>query len=213
MIRRNKISLILASLLTLSPIIAGVVLWDRLPEKIPTHWGVSGEADGYASKPFAVLVLPLIMLAFMWLCVFFTTLDKKNKDQNEKVLGSVVWIVPLLSCVVSAASYVGALGYKFSSARIILSACALMFIVIGNYMPKCKQNRTIGIKIKWTLESEENWLRTHRFAGIVWFVSGIFMIFCLLLPENAAFIVSLPILLAAVGAPIIYSYLLHKKGI
>ncbi len=213
MIKRNKISIILASLLTLSPIIAGIALWDRLPESMPTHWGISGEADGYSSKTFAVFALPLIMLAFMWLCIFFTTLDKKNKDQNEKVLGSVVWIVPILTCVISAATYVGALGYKFSSSRIILSALAVMFIVIGNYMPKCKQNRTIGVKIKWTLESEENWLRTHRFAGIVWFVSGILSIFCLLLPEKAAFIAFLPILLVAVAAPIIYSFVLHKKGI
>ena len=37
----------------------------------------------------------------------------------------------------------------------------LMFMVIGNYLPKVKQNNTIGIRVIWTLQDEENWNAAH----------------------------------------------------
>ncbi len=213
MIKINKIKLIIASLLTLCPIIAGVVLWDRLPERLPTHWGLNGEADGFSGKTFAVIALPLIMLALLWVCVFFTTKDAKNKEQNPKVFGMVIWIVPIMSMFVSGMMYSHALDNAVTIPNLTFVLFGVLFIVFGNYMPKCKPNRTIGVRIKWTLESEENWTRTHRFAGIVWFVGGMAAIPCALLPAQIAVYAFLPILCVVGFAPIVYSYMLHKKGI
>ena len=86
----------------------------------------------------------------------------------------------------------------------------IVFTIIGNYLPKCKQNYTIGIKIPWTLNSEENWNKTHRFAGKLWTVCGLAMI---LTGFFGGFWVSLPIVLLMVLAPFLYSYSLHRKGV
>ena len=85
----------------------------------------------------------------------------------------------------------------------------VLFVIIGNYLPKCKQNYTIGIKIPWTLDNEENWNKTHRFAGFLWVVCGVAIMFTGFFGGVWVF---LPISFAMVLAPIIYSYLLHRKG-
>ena len=86
----------------------------------------------------------------------------------------------------------------------------LIFIAIGNYLPKCKQNYTIGIKIPWTLASEENWNRTHRFAGWVWVGGGVVMLLSGFL--GIFWLTLVPAIIMA-AVPLIYSYILHKKGI
>ena len=86
----------------------------------------------------------------------------------------------------------------------------LIFAIIGNYMPKCKQNYTIGIKIPWTLSSEENWNRTHRFAGRLWVVCGLVIILTAFL---GGFELFLGIALVMALAPVLYSYALYRKGI
>ena len=87
----------------------------------------------------------------------------------------------------------------------------LLFLIIGNYMPKITQNRVLGIKIKWTLESEENWNATHRFAGKVWVAGGFLLLFTSLLPEESAIFAFIILLFALIIIPVIYSGVLYKK--
>ncbi len=97
MIRKYKKTLIITSLLTLLPIVVGLLLWDRLPERFATHWGIDGQPDGWSSISIAVFGMPLIMLAVQWLCVWCTVKDPGNKDRNQKMQALVLWIIPLLS--------------------------------------------------------------------------------------------------------------------
>lgn len=123
----------------------------------------------------------------------------------------MLWIFPALSLFSCGIVYAASSGADVNIGLIVPLLIGLMFAAIGNYLPKCRQNYTIGIKIKWTLENEENWNATHRFGGKVWVFGGLFMMACVFLPESLIPLV-LPvsiILLAAV--PIIYSYLYHKK--
>ncbi|MGN0573860.1 MAG: DUF1648 domain-containing protein, partial [Acutalibacteraceae bacterium] len=73
MIKKNKIKIIITSLLTVLPIAAGLILWNRLPEKIPTHFNAAGEPDGTSGKAFAVFGIPLFLLAVHLFCVFMTS--------------------------------------------------------------------------------------------------------------------------------------------
>ena len=82
-------------------------------------------------------------------------------------------------------------------------------MIIGNYMPKVKQNYTMGIKIPWTLNSEDNWNKTHRFAGFIFVLSGLWMIAASVLNLNAMWAVTPA--LVCVFFPVIYSYLLYRK--
>ncbi len=211
MIKKNKLQLIISTVLMLLPIGFGVIVWDKLPEKIAIHWGINGEADGFAGRPVAVFALPLVVLAIHWLCVLVTSLDRKNKGKNEKVQSLVLWICPILTLFLNAIMYMTAFGKDVNVPLFVVFFIGALFTVIGNYMPKVTQNRTIGIKIKWTLENEENWYATHRLAGKVWTVGGIILMISAFLPSKILVWISLAVLLILVLIPFIYSYTFSRK--
>lgn len=86
-----------------------------------------------------------------------------------------------------------------------------MFIFIGNYLPKVKQNRTLGIKISWALNNEENWNKTHRFGGKVWVVGGLILLLSIFLPLKAMVSVVVCVIAALAIIPIVYSYSIYKQ--
>ena len=210
MIRKNWKTLLITSVIALLPILAGVILWAQLPEQLPSHWNAAGEIDGWSSKPFMVFGMPLILLAAQWLCALGTGADPKKENHSRKVVQLVLWIIPVLSIVLHGIMYATALGKEVRVEVVMPIFIGIVFTIVGNYLPKCKQNYTIGIKIPWTLSSEENWNRTHRFAGRLWLVCGIAII---LTGFFGGFWVFLPIVLVMVIAPFIYSYGLHRKGV
>lgn len=211
MIKQNKRIVWITSAFILLPVLIGVLLWNRLPQQIPTHWGLDGTVDGWSSRPFAVFGLPLVIFVLHWLCVLITEKDSRNHGQNEKVLRLVLWITPLVSLVTNGMVYATALGVQVSPKWFVFPLFGVMFVVIGNYLPKCKQNRTIGIKIKWTLESEENWNATHRFSGKVWVIGGLLLMVCGLLPESVALCLMAAVIVLLMAIPFAYSYGYHSK--
>ena len=210
MFKENKKTLFITCAVILLPIIAGLLLWDRLPDRIPTHWGMGGEVDGWSSKGFAVFAMPALMLGIQLLCFFVTASDPKRGNIRRKYLSMVLWIIPVLSVMTSCISYAVALGAQIRVEQVIPGFIGLMFVIIGNYMPKFQQSYTMGIRLPWTLSSEENWNRTHRFGGKIWALGGIGVLFCTLMGWGIASIV---ILAVVVIVPTVYSYVLYRKGI
>lgn len=212
MLRENKRTLIVTSIVTILPILAGVLFWNRLPDLMATHFGIDNEANGFSSKPFAVFGIPLFCLLMLWVLAFVTSSDPRKKNISPKLFALCLWIIPVVSLVCAATIYPYNLGISMDISRIMMFLMGFMFIVIGNYMPKIRRNYTIGIKIPWTLDSETNWNRTHRFSGFLWVIFGILMIFLNLLgimPVEAL----LPLIILITIIPCIYSYLLYKRGI
>lgn len=200
--------LLITSIITLLPITAGLILWDKLPDEIPVHFNSEGVADGFGGKSFAVFGLPLFLLAVHWFCTFVTTLDPKSKNITNKNLSLVLWIIPALSIFVSSVIYAYSLGADFNLSAAFMIFFGFFFIVIGNYIPKCKQNYSIGIKIPWTLESSENWNYTHRLAGKTWVIGGLVLIATSF--SNLVWIF-LAVLIIMVTIPVAGSYLFRKK--
>lgn len=210
MIKKNLKVLIITSIIILLPMVAGLVLWNQLPEQIPFHWNAAGEVDDWASKGVAVFVPSAAMLALQWLCVLVTSTDPKKQNHPKKVVHLVLWLIPLITVFISALMYATALGGSVRVEMLMPILLGVVFIAIGNYMPKCKQNYTIGIKIPWTLASEENWNKTHRLAGWVWvgggiavMLTGFFNLFWLMMVVTAIMVL----------VPFIYSYILHRKNV
>jgi uncharacterized membrane protein len=208
MIKKNKATLILTSIVLLIPVVIGLILWDQLPEQIPSHWGINGEVDGWSSKPFTVFGFPCILLALHWICVLASSADPKAKDYHPKMFHLVLWICPVLSLVLTALVYTTALGYPLDVEIIMPLLVGLMFIIVGNLLPKCRQSYTMGIKLPWTLHNEENWNKTHRLGGKTWVIGGI-------ITMSTAFIGSfwilLGVLIVMVAVPTVYSYCLYRK--
>ncbi len=211
MIKKNLGKLIIATIIILLPMVAGIILWDKLPDTMTTHFGASGKADGFSSKAFAVFGLPLILAALQWLGLIVTDKDPKNKEQSPKAINMGIWIIPVLSIVVNAVIYAISLDIEFKMEKIMPLILGLGFILIGNYLPKCKQNSTMGIKISWTLADEENWNKTHRVAGITWVIGGIVMLAGVFLPIEVYLIAFIPVMLLMCLIPTVYSYSLYKK--
>ena len=208
MIKKNKGTLIVTTLVLLIPMLVGLLLWNKLPEQIPTHWDVNGNIDGWSSKAFAVFGLPAILLALHWICVWASTLDPKSKDYYPKMIRVVLWVCPVIGLVFGSLIYTWAMGHVLRVEIIMPLLVGLMLIVVGNLLPKCRQSSTLGIKLPWTLKSEENWNKTHRLGGKVWVLGGVAVMATAFLGN---FWVLLGVLALMVAVPTVYSYILYRK--
>lgn len=205
-----KKQIFLTTLITLLPIAVGLLLWNQLPEQIATHFSMNGTPDGWSSKGFTVFVLPLVLAGVHWICIVATFHDPKKSNIGEKMLQLVLWIVPILSCVTYGAIFAIALGVPMNMSSLVSPMLGLLFLILGNYMPKNHQNYTIGIRLPWTLNSQENWNRTHRFASRLWMLAGAVMILNGLLQQEWLLI---GIIFVTGVLPMVYSFMLYKKGI
>lgn len=208
MIKRNKGTLLLTSAILLLPVVVGLILWNKLPEQVPMHWNMVGEVDGWGSKAMLVFALPLFLLGIQWIGALITSLDPKNKDIHGKPLKLALWICPFISLLVNTLVYAKILGYDISVEIIMPLLMGLMFMVIGNLLPKCKRNYTLGIKLPWTLNDDENWNKTHRFAGKLWVVGGALIMATAVFGSFILFFVATIVM---VLVPTVYSYLLYRR--
>lgn len=208
MLKNQKTKLLFTSVIILIPILVGLLLWNKLPDQMVTHWNAKGEPDGWSSKPFAVVGLPVFLFLIHWICIIGTKADPKAANHPKKIMTLVYWICPSASVFCQSSTYAEALGYKVPMNYIGAIIVGVTFMIVGNYLPKCQHNYTVGIKIPWTLNSEENWNRTHRFAGPIWVICGILF---MVLTFFGYPILSVLLIFIAALAPMIYSYLYYKK--
>ena len=207
----NKKYIILSTLATFLPTVIGLILYNRLPDQIASHWGADGVVDGFAGKNFMIFVLPAILAVLNLLAMAATAMDPKQKDHNGKAMRMIFWIIPLICLVTTSSVYAFALGESMTVTTLMFPLMGIVFVVIGNYMPKVSQNRSLGIKIYWTLNNEENWNKTHRFAGKFWVAGGFLMSLLMLLPISWALPMMLVSTLLIVLAPVVYSYCIYRQ--
>ena len=114
----------------------------------------------------------------------------------------------LLAVMVQLVIVLSGIGMEINVGSVISIPIALMFVAAGNYLPKCKQNYTMGIKLPWTLADEDNWTRTHRLAGYIWTAGGILMIVMGFFNLASLYFV---VFMAMVLIPSVYSYWIYRK--
>lgn len=182
---------------TLLPALIGLVLWSTNPQTV---------------FPLAVLFTPVLLALTLALCLHLTEKLEKDREKNKKVNSIVIWIIPVLSNVTFWISYAIMVRHMdLPIMRIMAWLLAAMYLVLGNYMPKCRPNNTVGIRVKWTFSSEENWNATHRLAGPCYMVCGFLMIPVSFLPEKAAMPLLLILLLLGSIIPLVFSCIFYKK--
>ena len=212
MLRKHRVLIIITSLITLLPILVGILCWNRLPDTIATHFASDGTPNGFSSKTFTVLGIPAFIFAAHILCAFCTAIDPKHKNISPKMYRLILLICPICSIVCGAAIYGYALSLSMAdwlnSTFFMNLLMGIIFFLIGNYLPKCHQNYTVGIKLPWTLADEGNWTLTHRFAGRLYAIAGILCIVNAFLRLKWV----LPAVLAAIlFLPAVYSLSLYLK--
>lgn len=206
--RKSSIISIIASLAIL--VIFNLLFYNKMPAELPTHWDFRGQADDYSSKFEAmVLIQGFLVVMNLFLC-FMLDNDPKNKRQNNFLMTLSKLSMPIIMTIIYIITILAGLGKEVNTSVIISILMGILFIAIGNYMPKVKRNYTMGIKLPWTLNSDENWRRTHRFGGICFIFMG--LIFFVSPFVKSEIIFYLPLIIVAV-LPAIYSYYLYTKGI
>ena len=147
MLKENKGKIIATGLIILLPVIAGMYFWGELPDPMATHFNFDNEANGWSPKILAVFGLPLFLLAVHVVCLAATMLDPKRKSINSKMLQMVMLICPVCSIICSIQIYGYALGVNVDGRMLVHLLLGVIFIIIGNYIPKCRHNYTVGIQI------------------------------------------------------------------
>lgn len=186
MLAENKGKLIVTSLVTVLPGLLG--------------WRIAWEAIG--------------LLAAHWICILLFFADRRNREgQSKKAVSLIFWLMPGISLLTGGiVSVLRQDATAFDRMGTVLSfGFGLLFLVIGNYMPKVRQNKVLGIRVKWTLENEENWNVTHRFGGKVWVAAGLLCMIGGLLPTAAMSVIFPVAIVGAAVVPCVYSYLYYKR--
>lgn len=192
------------------PFLISAIFYSRLPDQVPTHWNAANEINGYSSRLTACFGIPAFMLAMAVLINVVYRIDPKraNIARSREVLRIIRWFVVLLAVLVQVIIVRAGLGREINVGFFFSIPIGLLFIALGNYLPRCRQNYTLGIRLPWTLNDEENWNKTHRLAGYVWTAGGILMVILGALGLAKLYFC---VMFAIALIPAIYSYLLYRR--
>lgn len=205
--KESVISVIISILLFA---LVNLLFYKKMPETLPTHWGFNNKIDGYSSKFTTLITTPLLFIFLNIFSCFMLDNDPKNKDKNNFVITIGKATIPLVMLITFVISVFYGLGKKINVMVIISIFVGFLLILIGNYLPKTKRNYTVGIKLPWTLNSDENWNKTHRLAGYFFILGGIFFLFTPFIGNE--YLVFLTFIIIGI-IPAIYSFYLYKNGV
>lgn len=185
-------------------------LYPALPDPVPTHWNAVGEVDGWTAKPWGVYLLPLITLGLLPLLLLLPVISPKGfrLDAARQVYDIVVFTVVAFMLLVELFSFRAALGHGGDFTRAMPIILGLLFIVLGNYLPRFPRNFFVGIRTPWTLASESVWRRTHRLGGRLFMAAGFLALGAGLLGLPIALWVGAIVL--AVLVPALYSLIVYR---
>lgn len=190
-----------------------IIVYPTLPQQVVTNWGFDGQvAYGSKSTLWILWGISALMLPAFFI---IPKIDPKGKsyDKVDSFYGNfrlvmVLFLTGVLEITILSADD----PHRFNVGKIVMIAVSLLLVFIGNYLPKCRQSYTLGIKTMWTLSDERVWNETHRFGGIVFVVAGVAMLVStLIFTEEVTFIVTMAAVFGAVIITTVYSYLSYKK--
>lgn len=182
-----------------------------LPDPMPTHWNMAGEVNGWMPKFWGAFLIPIVM-AVMWL--IFLVLPRISPHGFEMEPFLRAWGV-LKVTILALMFFIGVLVLRASTnggalpQKAVFCGMGILFIVIGNLLGKVTRNFFVGIRTPWTLASEEVWYRTHRLAGKLFVVAGLFVAATSFL-RLSVWPIMISVGLAAL-VPVIYSYVIYRR--
>ena len=195
-------------LLTALPIIYLLVNWSVLPDRLPVHFDGNGETNGYGSK----LVFIFLPLGLYLLLIVVPFIDPRKS--NYLLFSSTYFkIRVILSAFLGLLNTVVIYNELHGISKIgsfVPISVFILFTLLGIYMGNISPNYFVGIKVPWTLNNDEVWIRTHKLAGKLWFWGCILGIVSLFFVKNAA-LVMFPVIIVITVVPIVYSYIIYQK--
>lgn len=197
----------------LASIILSIYFYQNFPARVPIHWDVAGEVNGWGSRGFAAFLMPVLLVAIYFLFELLPKIDprKENYAEFSKVYSIIKTAIMLVLFGVYILTSLNALGFAVSISFWVPFAIGLMFIVLGNYFGKIRNNYFVGIRTPWTLANEEVWNKTHRLGGKLFILGGIVMLFMGFIPTMLRIPMLIVVILGIAVVPMIYSYVIYKR--
>jgi uncharacterized membrane protein len=213
--RENNFSipvLVLQLLIIAGMLVAGLVLYDSLPDQIPSHWNIAGEVDSYVNKDLGIYLFPGITLFMVILFPILSMVDPRR--EKYKTFKRSWYILQMAIVLFFAYMYAVTLYLTFhpeaSMIKFMFIGMGILFIVIGNCLGKIRQNYFVGIKTPWTLDNEEVWNKTQRMGGLAFLIAGLILLINAFIQWQLVASMIVAILIAAIW-PILYSYIVFKR--
>lgn len=191
--------------------VLALALYPKLPDPVPTHFNLAGEADGWMPKPWGAFVGPFVTLFLFLVMVIIPKISPKNyrMEPFAKVIRVMKVFFVIFGAFVTVTSLSWAMGAQIIPMSALGVAVGLVFVVLGNYMGKLTKNFFIGIRTPWTLASDRVWSRTHRLAGWLFVLAGLAMIVGSLAGMPPVWAIAM--LLSAALIPVVYSYFVYRN--
>ena len=200
-------------LIVAAAFIASAVVFPRLPESMPTHFDMSGRPNGWSSRLFGAWVMPFFLLMMWGLVRALPAIDPRGSNYAkfggayEGIIVSIMLFMLGMHIIVLRA----ALGYPVAIQRVVPVGIGVLFVVMGNLLPRARPNWFVGIRTPWTLSSDRVWEKTHRLGGRLFVAGGILLVLAALAMEQWAHIVLITVVLLCTATVFIYSYVEWKR--
>ena len=206
-----------ALLLITAPLAYAAYLYPSLPDTIPTHFNISGEADAYGGKDSIFLGPGIMAVVGIFVFILLSNIKsfdpKRYKADDDNLYKKFALFTVAFLSMIGFIIVFSASNHSITIGKLLLPALGIAFAGFGWYMPKIHQNYFAGFKLPWTLENEDNWNETHKLAGKIWIYGGVAQaIAAILLPNVAGFIVFFSITFIMVIIPTVFSYRMFKRG-
>ena len=200
-------------ILMLLPFVYLSTIWTELPARIPTHFDLGGNPNGWSDKNGLIYLLASLGIGTYLVMLLIPRFDPRKKIQQmgEKYYSLRVLMTIFMTLISVYILYSGN-GNKINP-NLLIGLIGAFYAVFGNYLQTVKPNYFIGFRTPWTLENEQTWKRTHRLAGRMWMLGGLFIVITsFTLNNNVALgVIFATITLIIVIVPVIYSYMEFKK--
>lgn len=210
----TRTTTILVMIMIIGATIAGLLLWNRLPEQMASHWNINDQVDGYISKFWGVFMVPLITLGMFGLFLVIPSIDplKANIAQFRKAFNLFIVLIVTFMLYTYGLTLAWNLGYTdFKMSTSMSPAIGLLFIFIGFMLRQAKRNFFIGIRTPWTLSSDRVWDKTHQMGSTLFMLAGALAVIGSFLGGVMAFwMLMIPIFGSTIFL-VIYSYVLYKQ--
>ena len=212
----TRTTTIIVLLMLIAGVIAGLLLWNRLPDQIASHWDINDQVNGYMPKVWGVFMMPLIVLGMSVLFLIVPNIDplKANIAKFREAFNLFIVLIVAFMLYIHALTLVWSLGYtNFKMSTSMLPAMGLLFIFIGFLLRKAKRNFFIGIRTPWTLSSDHVWDKTHQLGAILFMASGVLALIGGIFGGMTAFWFLFVPLIGSTIFLLVYSYVLYQREI
>jgi uncharacterized membrane protein len=212
----TRTTTILVLLMIAAATIAGIVLWNQLPEEMASHWNANDQVDGYTSRFAGVFMLPLITLGLFLLFLVIPNIDplKANIAQFRDVFNLFIVLMAAFMLYIHALTLRWNLGYTdFGMSKAMLPAMGILFFFIGYMMRKAKRNFFIGIRTPWTLSNDKVWDETHRLGSVLFMISGVFAFVGSFFGGMTAFWFLFVPIIGSTLITLVYSYVIYQREV